>query len=119
MGGFAFSRSESKPRKRWTRKLRERGRRRRGGSWERPSAMPFPRARSEWWGPLGRGVMKSGAGDRVVLEFPGGTEYLAVLEVGYERISVEPFREPPGSEASAKGPPRRCSPDEEETKRHR
>src|SRR3989442_1563281 len=25
MGGFAFSQSESKPRKRWTRKLRERG----------------------------------------------------------------------------------------------
>jgi hypothetical protein len=27
----------------------------------------------------------------------GGTEYLTVLEVRYERISVEPFREPPGS----------------------
>jgi len=27
--------------------------------------------------------------------------------VRYERISVEPFREPPGSEASAKGLPRR------------
>jgi len=27
---------------------------------------------------------------------------LIVLEVCYERISVEPFREPPGSEASAK-----------------
>src|SRR5208282_3609178 len=31
-GGFAFSRSESKPRKWWTRKLRERGKRRRGHS---------------------------------------------------------------------------------------
>ncbi|HLX69635.1 MAG TPA: transcription elongation factor GreB, partial [Verrucomicrobiae bacterium] len=30
----------------------------------------------------------------------GGTEYLTVLEVCYERISVEPFREPTGSEAS-------------------
>jgi hypothetical protein len=30
-----------------------------------------------------------------------------VREVCYERISVEPFREPPGSEASAKGLPRR------------
>jgi transcription elongation factor GreB len=30
-----------------------------------------------------------------------------VLEVRYERISVEPFREPPGSEASAKRLPRR------------
>src|SRR5450755_3393559 len=38
MGGFAFSRSESKPRKWWTRKLRERGRRRRGHSSERPCA---------------------------------------------------------------------------------
>ena len=41
MGGFAFSRSESKPRKWWTRKLRERGRRR-GHSSERPCAMPMP-----------------------------------------------------------------------------
>jgi transcription elongation factor GreB len=38
-----------------------------------------------------------------------------VLEVRYERISVEPFREPPGSEASVKGLPRGRSPDEEET----
>jgi transcription elongation factor GreB len=42
-----------------------------------------------------------------------------VLEVRYERISVEPFREPPGSEASAKRLPRRPSPDEEETIPHR
>jgi len=62
--------------------------------------------------------MKSAAGDRVVLEAPGGTEYLTVVEVRYERISVEPFREPPGSEASAKVS-RRRSPDEEETIRHR
>jgi transcription elongation factor GreB len=47
--------------------------------------------------------MKSAAGDNVVLQAPGGTEYLMVLEVCYQRISVEPFREPPGSEASAKG----------------
>ncbi len=32
----------------WTRKLRERGRRRRGHSSERPCAMPMPRERSEW-----------------------------------------------------------------------
>src|SRR2546429_4372399 len=48
MGGFAFSRSESKPRKWWTRKLRERGRRRRGHSSERPCAMPMPREYREW-----------------------------------------------------------------------
>jgi hypothetical protein len=60
-----------------------------------------------WVSPLGRALMKSAAGDRVVLQAPGGTEYLTVLEVCYERISVEPFREPPGAEASAKGLPRR------------
>src|SRR6201994_1875414 len=68
-----------------------------------------------WVSPLGRALMKSAAGDSVVLEAPGGTEYLTVMEVRYERISVEPFREPPGSEASAKGHPRRSSPDEEGT----
>ena len=72
-----------------------------------------------WVSPLGRALMKSAAGDSVVLEAPGGTEYLTVLEVRYERISVEPFREPPGSEASAKGFPRRRSSDEEETIRRR
>jgi transcription elongation factor GreB len=60
-----------------------------------------------WVSPLGRALMKSAAGDSVVLQLPGGTEDLTVLEVCYQRISVEPFREPPGSEASTKGPPRR------------
>src|SRR4030081_2594113 len=60
-----------------------------------------------WVSPLGRALMKSAAGDRVVLQAPGGTEYLDVLEVCYERISVEPFREPPGAESSATGLPRR------------
>jgi hypothetical protein len=54
-----------------------------------------------------RALMKSAAGDRVILQAPGGTEHLTVLEVCYERISVEPFREPPGAEPSAKGLPRR------------
>jgi transcription elongation factor GreB len=67
-----------------------------------------------WVSPLGRALMKSAAGDSVVLQAPGGTEYLTVLDVSYERISVEPFREPPGSTASAKGLPRPPSPDEEE-----
>jgi transcription elongation factor GreB len=57
-----------------------------------------------WMSPLGRALMKSAAGDRVALQAPGGTEHLIVLEVCYERISVEPFREPPGAEASAKEP---------------
>ncbi len=55
-----------------------------------------------WVSPLGRALMKSAAGDSVVLDAPGGTESLTILEVRYERISVEPFREPPGSEASTK-----------------
>jgi transcription elongation factor GreB len=60
-----------------------------------------------WMSPLGRALMNSAAGDRVILQAPGGTEYLTVLEVYYERISVQPFREPPGAEASArKGLPR-------------
>jgi transcription elongation factor GreB len=55
-----------------------------------------------WVSPLGRALMKSAAGDSVVLQAPGGIEHLTLLEVCYERISVEPFREPPGSVASAK-----------------
>jgi transcription elongation factor GreB len=62
-----------------------------------------------WVSPLGRALMKSAAGDSVLLRLPGGTEHLTVLEVCYQRISVEPFREPPGSEASAKRLPRRRS----------
>jgi transcription elongation factor GreB len=56
--------------------------------------------------PLGRALMKSAAGDSVVLQAPGGTEYLTVLEVRYEHIPVEPFSEPPGSESSGKKLPR-------------
>jgi transcription elongation factor GreB len=60
-----------------------------------------------WVSPLGRALMKSAAGDSVVIQLPHGTESLTVLEVRYQRLSVEPFREPPGSEASAKRLPRR------------
>ena len=52
-----------------------------------------------WMSPLGRALTKSAEGDRVALQAPGGMEHLTVLEVCYERISVEPFREPPGAEA--------------------
>ncbi len=58
-----------------------------------------------WVSPLGRALLKSAAGDTVVLEAPGGTEHLKVLEVRYDRIAVEPFREPPGSEAQLKRTP--------------
>jgi transcription elongation factor GreB len=55
-----------------------------------------------WLSPLARALMKSKAGDRVVLRAPGGTQELEVLEVRYEHIPIEPFREPPGAEASTK-----------------
>jgi transcription elongation factor GreB len=55
-----------------------------------------------WKSPLARVLMKSGPGDRVVLHAPGGTVQLHVLEVRYERIPVEPFSPPPGSEAAPK-----------------
>ena len=55
-----------------------------------------------WASPLARALMKSAEGDSVVLHAPGGTANLTVLEICYERIPVEPFREPPGSEAAAK-----------------
>ena len=58
-----------------------------------------------WVSPLARALMKSGPGDRVVLHAPGSTEQLVILEVRYERIPVEPFREPPGAEAAAKERP--------------
>lgn len=57
-----------------------------------------------WVSPLGRALLKSEEGDTVVLQAPRGAEHLTVLEVCYQRIAVEPFREPPGSEASAKRP---------------
>ena len=72
-----------------------------------------------WVSPLGRALLKSAEGDSVVLQAPGGTEELTVLEVYYERISVEPFREPPAAEASAKGLFGQRSVDEEDTIRHK
>ena len=59
-----------------------------------------------WLSPLARALMKSGPGDRVVLHAPGGTEQLQILEVRYQRISLEPFSEPPGAEAAPKARPR-------------
>jgi transcription elongation factor GreB len=57
-----------------------------------------------WLSPLGRALMKSSEGDQVLLQAPGGSTNLTVLEVSYERIEVEPFREPLGSEAKKKLP---------------
>lgn len=55
-----------------------------------------------WLSPLARALMKSGPGDRVVLYAPGGMEHLRILDVRYERVAVEPFREPPGAESAPK-----------------
>ena len=60
-----------------------------------------------WVSPLARALMKSEAGDSVILHVPSGAENLTVLEVLCEPIPVEAFREPPGSEFSAKGLPHR------------
>jgi transcription elongation factor GreB len=55
-----------------------------------------------WVSPLARALMKSSPGERVALHAPGGTEQLDILDVRYERIPVEPFREPPGAESAPK-----------------
>jgi len=44
-----------------------------------------------WVSPVARALMKARAGAKVMLQAPGGTEELQVLEVRYERIPVEPF----------------------------
>ena len=62
-----------------------------------------------WLSPLGRALMKSGPGDRVVLHAPAGTEHLQILEVRYERIAIKPFSEPPGAESAPKAPTRTAS----------
>lgn len=55
-----------------------------------------------WISPLGRALMKSAEGDRVVLLAPKKTEHLEIREVRYERIHVEGFKEPPGAESAPK-----------------
>jgi transcription elongation factor GreB len=55
-----------------------------------------------WLSPLAKALMKSGEGDRVLLQAPSGTTELEILEVRYERIPVEPFKEPLGAEAAPK-----------------
>ena len=56
-----------------------------------------------WISPLARALMKKGVGERAVLHAPGGVEHLLILDVTYEHIDVDPFREPPGAQAA---PPR-------------
>lgn len=56
-----------------------------------------------WRSPLARALMKSSAGDRVVLHAPGKTESLEILDVEYVALPMEPFREPPGAQANTRG----------------
>ena len=58
-----------------------------------------------WVSPLARALMKSGPGDRVMLHAPNGTERLQILEVSYEHIAVDAFKEPPGAESAPKARP--------------
>ncbi len=44
-------------------------------------------------------------GDMVVLHAPGGTERLDIVDVQYQRIPIEPFKEPPGAEAAPRDEP--------------
>ncbi len=53
-----------------------------------------------WKSPLALALMKSSPGDRVILRAPTKTERLEILDVDYGPISVDPYREPPGAEAS-------------------
>jgi transcription elongation factor GreB len=52
-----------------------------------------------WRSPLANALMKASVGDRVVLRAPKRTEHLEIVDVEYEPIPMEPFREPPGSES--------------------
>ena len=54
-----------------------------------------------WMSPLARALLKAGPGDTVVLRAPKKTEELEILDVCYAPIPMDPFREPPGAEATA------------------
>jgi transcription elongation factor GreB len=53
-----------------------------------------------WRSPLARALMKASAGDRVVLHAPTRKEHLEILDVEYEAIPMDPFREPAGAESA-------------------
>lgn len=55
-----------------------------------------------WVSPLARALMKKSRGERAVLHAPGGTEQLEILDVNYEHIDIEPYREPPGAQSATK-----------------
>jgi transcription elongation factor GreB len=49
------------------------------------------RGHISWISPLARSLMKSRAGDAVILRAPGGVEELDVIDVKYVRVEVAPF----------------------------
>ena len=53
-----------------------------------------------WRSPLARALMKASPGDRVAVHAPTKTEHIEVVDVQYEAIPMDPFREPPGAEAA-------------------
>ena len=55
-----------------------------------------------WRSPLARALMKSTAGDRVVLHAPTKSEHLEIVDVEYVPIPMDPFREPPGAESASR-----------------
>jgi transcription elongation factor GreB len=55
-----------------------------------------------WISPLAKALMKSGPGDTVAFQAPGGRQQLHILSVDYELIPVAPFTEPPGAESAGK-----------------
>jgi transcription elongation factor GreB len=73
------------------------------------------RSHVSWVSPVGRALRGAEEGDRVVLDAPGGKTHLTILEVSYERIEVEPFREPLGAESTNKRQPRPAVPPPSET----
>src|SRR3954463_9629382 len=53
-----------------------------------------------WGSPPARALMKSGPGDHVLLQAPGKPERLAIVDVEYIAIPMDPFCEPPGAESA-------------------
>ncbi len=53
--------------------------------------LDLKRGHITWISPLARALMKAREGDAVVLRAPGGVEELAIIEVKYCAIEVEPF----------------------------
>jgi transcription elongation factor GreB len=66
-----------------------------------------------WVSPLGRALLKSAPGDSIVLQAPGGIEYLAVLRPRQRRPSPMPIHLTKVSERRVKF--RRASPSREGT----